>query len=53
VQAASDVLFGNASGDALSEEAAKGKIIRLQDWLGPSVCPIDVSVPEDLNDNDD
>jgi hypothetical protein len=53
VQAASDVLFGNASGDALSEEAAKGKIIRLQDWLGPSVHSIDASLPDDLHDNDD
>jgi hypothetical protein len=53
VQAASDVLFGTAAGDALLEEAAKGKIIRLQDWLGPSVHPIDASLPDDLNDNDD
>jgi hypothetical protein len=34
VRAANDVLFGAASGHAHAEATAKGKIIRLQDWLG-------------------
>jgi hypothetical protein len=53
VQVASDVLFGNPAEDVPPEEVAKGKVIRLQDWLGPSVHPIDVTLPDDLHDNDD
>jgi hypothetical protein len=52
VQAASNVLFGNPAEDALPEAIARGKIIRLQDWLGQPSQPIDVSLPEDVNDSD-
>jgi len=53
VRAASDILFGNPDKDAASEDVAKGKIIRLQDWLGPSSRPINTSLPDDMNDSHD
>jgi hypothetical protein len=53
VQAASDILFGNLSNDLATEDIAKGKIIQLQDWLGPLSRPIDVSLPEDMRDSED
>lgn len=53
VRAASDILFGNPDQDAASEDVAKGKIIRLQDWLGPSSRSINTSLPDDMNDSHD
>jgi hypothetical protein len=53
VQAASDILFGTPTEDLPPEELAKGKVIRLQDWLGPSSYPIDATLSDDLNDTED
>jgi hypothetical protein len=51
VRTASEILFGTPSANAAPEDIAKGKIIRLQDWLGPSVYPIDTSLPDHLHDD--
>ena len=53
VQAASDALFGTVARGIPPEEVAKGKIIRLQDWLGPTSHPIDTSLPDNLRDDDE
>lgn len=53
VQAASNVLFGNIEEGTPLEEVAKGKIIRLQDWLGPSSQPLDTSLPDELHDDEE
>ena len=53
VQAASNMLFGTPHEDAQPEEAAKGKIIRLQDWLGPSSQPLDTSLLDGLHDDEE
>jgi hypothetical protein len=53
VRAASAILFGSSGEDVAPDEIAKGKIIRLQDWLGPSSHPIETSLPNDMSDDDD
>jgi hypothetical protein len=53
VQAASNILFGIPEENMPPEAVARGKIIQLQDWLGPSSQPFDTSLPDDLNDEDD
>jgi P22_AR N-terminal domain len=52
VRAARELLFGTPHEDAAPEEVAKGKIIRLQDWLGPSVHPIDTTLPDMTGDDE-
>jgi hypothetical protein len=52
VRVANDLLFGAASWHAHAETTAKGKIIRLQDWLGASAQQIDISVRDGLQDEE-
>jgi hypothetical protein len=53
VRAASELLFGTAEASVTSNEGAKGKIIRSQDWLSPSTRPIDTHLPDEITDEDD
>jgi hypothetical protein len=53
VRAASELLFGNPGVVTTPDEVARGKIIRLQDWLGPSTHQIDIALPDEVSDSDD
>lgn len=53
VRAANALLFGADNQDTTTGAAIKGKIIRLQDWLGPSPQPIDTSLDDDMQAEDD
>lgn len=53
VQAASNMLFGDPEDGTPPEAVARGKIIRLQDWLGPSSQPLDATLPDELLDDQD
>ncbi len=52
-QAASNILFGTPEEGTPPDEVAKGKIIQLQDWLGPSSQPLDTTLPDNLQDDQD
>jgi hypothetical protein len=52
VRAANELLFGQPDQDATPEAIAKGKVIQLQDWLGPSSRPLDASLPDAMRDDD-
>jgi hypothetical protein len=53
VRTANDILFGNPHESAAPEDIARGKIIRLQDWLGPSSHSIETALADDIGDDDD
>ena len=53
VRATNDLLFGALSEQAAPLAIAKGKILRLQDWLGPSAHPIETVLAEDLSHDGD
>lgn len=50
LRAANDVLFGSQATDTPQREVARGKVIRLQDWLGATSHPIDTTLPDNLGD---
>ena len=53
LRAANDALFGNRVEETTPKDVAKGKVIRLQDWLGPTSRPVDTALPIDLSDDED
>jgi hypothetical protein len=52
IRAATAVLFGDANNQEARQDRTMGRIIRMQDWLGPSSRPLDSSLPDDLSDDD-
>jgi len=52
IRAANMILFGDAEKQAERQDRAKGKVIRMQDWLGSSSRPLDSTLPDDTNDGD-
>lgn len=53
LRAANDVLFGSQTEGTSPSDVARGKVIRLQDWLGVASRPLDITLPDDLSDHDE
>jgi len=52
IRAATVVLFGNEDKQGAQKDQTTGKIIRMQDWLGPSSHPLNSALTDDTDDSD-